>query len=96
MKKSFVLKVTMDEKDVNEFITFLKVLERLGHKKEDELVGYFANGSKGFAPKFELNIPYEVKACHNTYSSSYLCERYYGVDLNDMTRGEINDKFDNP
>ena len=61
-KISFNVNVTMDERWVNHFISFLKRMELDGNIGKSEHVTFYADGDGDFRPKFKIDIDYVEKS----------------------------------
>ena len=58
-KKEFSIRVSMEERWVPYFQSFLKYMEGMGDLGHSALVGFYADGDGDFHPKFEFEIPIE-------------------------------------
>lgn len=61
MKKDVELniKVTMNERWVNDFCSMLKWMERCGNLGHSSLVGFYADGDGDFRPRFTFDREFE-------------------------------------
>ena len=57
---TFNIKVTMNERWVNDFCTMLKYMERCGKIGHSALIGFYADGDGDFRPKFEIDRAFEM------------------------------------
>ena len=55
----FNIKVTMNERWVNDFCSMLKWMEVCGKIGHSSIVGFYADGDGDFRPKFEIDFDYE-------------------------------------
>lgn len=55
----FNIKVTMNERWVNDFCSMLKWMEACGKMGHSSIVGFYADGDGDFRPKFEIDCDYE-------------------------------------
>ena len=55
----FSIKVTMNERWVNDFCSMLKWMEVCGKIGHSSIVGFYADGDGDFRPKFEIDCDYE-------------------------------------
>ena len=60
-EKTFNIKVTMEERWVDYFCSFLKYMESCGNAGHSAQVSFYADGDGDFRPKFELDVVYEKK-----------------------------------
>ena len=56
MKKKFTIKVEMEERWVNDFMSMLDKMEYLGNLGASRKVSIYADGDGDFRPKFKANI----------------------------------------
>ena len=65
MTKEFTIKVKMEDRWVNHFISFLKRMEVNGNIGHSELISFYSDGDGDFHPEFEFEgIEYEkVEPC---------------------------------
>ena len=61
MDKTFNIKVTMKDRWVDDFCSFLKYMESCGSAGHSSLVGFYADGDGDFRPKFEIDTEYKAK-----------------------------------
>ena len=59
---TFNVEVTMPERWVDDFCSFLKCMEMFGTVGHSGLVGFYADGDGDFRPKFEIDRKHEPKA----------------------------------
>lgn len=59
--KTFNIKVTMNERWIDDFCSMLHWMESCGNLGHSSLVGFYADGDGDFRPKFEIGIDYEKK-----------------------------------
>lgn len=59
MEKTFTIEVTMEERWINHFASFLKAMEYNGNIGHSEPIMFYSDGDGDFRPKFIINIPYE-------------------------------------
>lgn len=55
----FTIKVTMNERWVNDFCSMLEWMEWCGAVGHSSLVGFYADGDGDFRPTFEIDREYE-------------------------------------
>ena len=58
-KVEFNIKVTMEERWVNDFCSMLSWMESCGKIGHSSIVGFYADGDGDFRPKFEIDREYE-------------------------------------
>lgn len=58
-KVTFNIKVTMEERWVNDFCSMLKRMESCGNIGHSSIVGFYSDGDGDFRPKFEVDREYE-------------------------------------
>lgn len=56
---TFNIKVTMNERWVNDFCSMLKWMEHCGAIGHSSPVGFYSDGDGDFRPKFEFDIEFE-------------------------------------
>lgn len=61
MKRTFNIQVTVEERWVNDFCSFLKYLESLGNIGHSGIVAFYADGDGDFCPKFEIDTEFTQK-----------------------------------
>ena len=49
----------MEDRWVNDFCSFLKLLEEYGKIGHSAMIGFFADGDGGFRPKFNINTDFQ-------------------------------------
>ena len=54
MIKEFTIKVKMEERWINHFISFLKRMQRNGIVGHSEFVSFYSDGDGDFRPEFEI------------------------------------------
>jgi hypothetical protein len=60
-KKTFNIQVTMEERWVDYFCSFLSYMQACGNWGHSAELSFFADGDGDFRPKFEFDIDYEKK-----------------------------------
>lgn len=65
MKKEFIINVEMEERWINHFASFLKLMELNGQIGHSELIAFYADGDGDFRPKFDFNINIEKEEPRN-------------------------------
>lgn len=58
-KVEFNIKVSMEERWVNDFCSMLKWMESCGNLGHSSVVGFYADGDGDFRPKFVIDYEYE-------------------------------------
>lgn len=58
-KVTFNIKVTMNERWVNDFCSMLKWMESCGNLGHSSLIGFYADGDGDFRPKFKIDREFE-------------------------------------
>ena len=58
-KVSFNVKVTMNERWVNDFCSMLKYMEKCGKLGHSSIVGFYSDGDGDFRPTFEFDREFE-------------------------------------
>ena len=58
---TFSIKVTMNERWVNDFCSMLKYMERCGRIGHSSLVAFYSDGDGDFRPRFEIQKDFESK-----------------------------------
>lgn len=72
MKKTFTIKVTMEERWIDTFMTMLKRMETLGRSGSSMEVGIYADGDSDFQPEFEADVEWkETEAVKTPDGYSY-------------------------
>lgn len=56
MKKTFNIKVTMEERWIDDFCSMLKWMESCGNLGHSSVVAFYSDGDGDFRPKFEIDI----------------------------------------
>ena len=59
MKKKFTIKVEMEERWVDHFMSMLNRMEHLGNLGASRTVSIYSDGDGDFRPKFKSNIEWE-------------------------------------
>ena len=59
----FTIEVTMRDRWINDFCSFLKYMEICGKAGHSALVGFYADGDGDFSPEFSFSVPFEEKTC---------------------------------
>lgn len=62
---TFNIKVTMNERWVNDFCSMLKYMEYCGDIGHSSIVGFYSDGDGDFRPKFEIDTNYEETKGYN-------------------------------
>lgn len=57
-EKTFNIKVTMNERWIDDFCSMLEWMEHCGNVGHSSLVGFYADGDGDFRPKFEIDTEY--------------------------------------
>ena len=60
MEKTFNIEVTMEERWVDDFCSFLKYLQRNGSLGHSSLVGFYADGDGDFRPRFRFDTEFNL------------------------------------
>lgn len=60
-EKTFNVKVTMEERWIDDFCSMLNWMQYCGSMGHSSLVGFFADGDGDFRPRFEIDTNYEKK-----------------------------------
>ncbi len=58
-KVEFSIKVTMNERWVNDFCSMLNWMQSCGNLGHSSIVGFYSDGDGDFRPKFEIDRSYE-------------------------------------
>lgn len=58
-RKEFNIHVSMEERWIPHFQSFLKYMQRIGGIGHSALVGFYADGDGDFNPSFDFDIPEE-------------------------------------
>lgn len=66
METTFNIQVTMNERWVNDFCSFLKTLERFGRIGHSQIVGFYSDGDGDFRPEFKIDRDFEQTKMHTT------------------------------
>lgn len=61
VNRTFNIKVTMNERWVDDFCSMLKWMENCGNIGHSSLVGFYADGDGDFRPGFEIDTEYHQK-----------------------------------
>ena len=59
MKRTFNIKVTMNERWINDFCSMLHWMESCGKLGHSSIIGFYSDGDGDFRPKFEIDVDYE-------------------------------------
>lgn len=59
MKKEFTIKVEMEERWINHFMSMLNHMESLGKMGSSETLALYADGDGDFRPEFEADVEWE-------------------------------------
>lgn len=59
MERIFNIKVTMEERWINDFCSMLDWMQSCGDIGHSSIVGFYADGDGDFRPKFEIDTDYE-------------------------------------
>ena len=62
---TFNIKVTMNERWINDFCSMLKYMEYCGDIGHSSIVGFYSDGDGDFRPKFEIDTNYEETKGYN-------------------------------
>lgn len=62
---TFNIKVTMNERWVNDFCSMLKYMEYCGDIGHSSIIGFYSDGDGDFRPKFEIDTNYEETKGYN-------------------------------
>lgn len=60
-KKTFNIQVTMEERWIDYFCSFLSYMQACGNWGHSAELSFYADGDGDFRPKFEFDIDYEKK-----------------------------------
>ena len=74
-KRKFKIKAEIDERWVDDFCTFLEVLEGNGDVGHSSLIGFYADGDGDFRPKFKIKTNYAITKPKNKINKE--CEQIY-------------------
>lgn len=55
------IKVTLEERWVNDFCSMLRWMENCGNMGHSSVVAFYSDGDGDFRPKFEFDTDYETK-----------------------------------
>lgn len=61
MDKTFNIKVTMKDRWIDDFCSFLKYMENCGSVGHSAFVAFYADGDGDFHPKFEIDTEFNEK-----------------------------------
>ncbi len=61
VEKTFNIKVTMNERWVDDFCSMLKWMEYCGNIGHSSVTGFYADGDGDFRPKFEIDTDFKGK-----------------------------------
>lgn len=59
--QTFTIKVTMNERWVDDFCSMLHWMQSCGNLGHSSLVGFYADGDGDFRPQFEIGTEYQKK-----------------------------------
>lgn len=59
MDKTFNIKVTMEERWINDFCSMLNWMQSCGNLGHSSVVAFYSDGDGDFRPKFEIDTDYE-------------------------------------
>ena len=59
--KTFTIKVTMNERWIDDFCSMLHWMQSCGNLGHSSLVGFYADGDGDFRPQFEIGTEYQKK-----------------------------------
>lgn len=59
--KTFTIKVTMNERWIDDFCSMLHWMQSCGNLGHSSLVGFYADGDGDFRPQFEIGTEYQQK-----------------------------------
>lgn len=59
MKKTFNIKVTMEERWINDFCSMLHWMQSCGDIGHSSITGFYVDGDGDFRPKFEIDTDYK-------------------------------------
>ena len=59
MKKTFNIKVTMEERWINDFCSMLHWMQSCGEIGHSSITGFYVDGDGDFRPKFKIDTDYE-------------------------------------
>lgn len=59
MEKNFNINVTMEERWIPHFLSFLKYMQSFGNQGHSAQLGFYSDGDGDFRPRFNFNIPYD-------------------------------------
>lgn len=76
-KKTFNIKVTMEERWIDYFCSMLEWMEKCGKIGHSSVVGFYVDGDGDFNPKFEIDIDYKSKKGYRKFAPFPQIERFY-------------------
>lgn len=59
--KTFNIEVTMEERWIDDFCSFLKKMEYYGNIGHSSIIGFYTDGDGDFHPKFNIDTKFETK-----------------------------------
>ena len=59
--KTFTIKVTMNERWIDDFCSMLHWMQSCGNLGHSSLVGFYADGDGDFRPQFKIETKYQQK-----------------------------------
>lgn len=59
MKRTFNIKVTMEERWINDFCSMLHWMQSCGEIGHSSITGFYVDGDGDFRPKFKIDTDYE-------------------------------------
>jgi hypothetical protein len=59
MERTFNIKVTMEERWINDFCSMMHWMQCCGDLGHSSVVGFYVDGDGDFRPKFEIDTDYE-------------------------------------
>lgn len=57
-EKTFTITCTMEERWINDFMSFLNYMQRCGNLGHSCLIGFYSDGDGDFRPRFVSNVEY--------------------------------------
>lgn len=97
----FTIDVDMEEKWVDDFCSFLRYLQFCGDARHSSIVGFYADGDKGFRANFNIGMNFNIKdgemnSLRNTFvkESQYLIQTSRGNTLPYISAFNVERVFD--
>ena len=59
MNKTFNIKVTMEERWINDFCSMLHWMQSCGKLGHSSIVGFYSDGDGDFRPEFKISMDYD-------------------------------------